>query len=144
MMSPKPITNAIALARAAKTVSEFRIFRRGENTSSKGSYLFDDAAARSVMARYDEQGVELGIDLEHLNLDDEGRQSRADAAGDQEYCKLEMRVGDLWVTSIRWNPDVLARVKSGGKAYFSPAFWVNKQGRVTAVFSIGLGAKPAL
>src|SRR5688500_10746142 len=144
MMSPKPITNAIALARAAKPVSEFRIFRRGENTSSKGSYLFDDAAARSVMARYEEQGVELAIDLEHLSLDDEARRLRADAADARGYCKLEMRDGALWATSIRWNPDGLARLQDRRQAYFSPAFLADKQGRVTEVLSIGLVAQPAL
>jgi len=46
---------------------EFRIFAAGENTTTKGRILFDEQAAADVMAAYEQHGVDLMIDLEHLS-----------------------------------------------------------------------------
>jgi phage I-like protein len=120
--------------------TEFRLFRRGINSSDKGDFIFDDAAANAVMATYAKHGVELHIDLEHLSLDPSARNYDPDARGS---AALEVRNGELWAVNVRWAPDGEQRLREKRQRYISPAFLTDKDNRVTRVINVALTGMPA-
>lgn len=120
--------------------STFRILRAGENPTAKGTLLFDDAAAQSVMAAYEQHGVDVMIDLEHLSLDQESRNFDPDARG---WAKLAVRDGELWAVDVRWGPDGALRLTERRQRYVSPVVAVDDDGRVMSLLNIAITALPA-
>lgn len=132
---------AVLLAVGDELPTEFRIFREGKNETSKGVFVFDDAAARLVMADYEKHGADVMLDLEHMSLDDAARNWDPDARG---WCKLELRGGELWAVDVRWTPDGEARLRERRQRYISPAFAVdNRTKRITSLLNIAICAMPA-
>ncbi len=120
---------------------EFRIFRKGMNKTSKGDFLFDDEAAKSVMAEYRQHGVDIMIDLEHLSLDSEGTNYDPSAYG---WCKLELRGGELWAVNVSWTTAGAQRLRKKESRYISPAFhYLTDNGRITEIYNIAICAVPA-
>src|SRR6478736_425468 len=140
MYTHQPITRAITLSQSTPP-SEFRIFARGANATQKGMFNFDAAAAKSVLAAYARQGVDLPIDLEHLSV---SGSSRADALDARGWFKLAVRNGELWAVNVRWTPDGLARLSSKTQRYISPCFLVDKSGRPIQLVNAALVAMPAV
>jgi len=108
------------LADVSTLPTEFRIFTAGENDSTQGVVMFDEEAAREVMANYAAHGVDKMIDLEHRSLD--WNEPDTDARG---WCQLELRNGELWAVKVSWTPDGEARLKARTQRYTSPAFYCN-------------------
>lgn len=128
--------------------TEFRIFKAGVNESSKGSVVFDAAAARDVMDAYERGGVDLMIDLAHDSLDRETRVHRADADDARGWFQLEVRTSEagpeLWAVNVRWTPDGERRLRERTQRYISPAFWSSKKSRrVLEVQNVALCSMPA-
>lgn len=120
--------------------SEFRIFRKGWNESTKGPVLFDADACASVMSAWRRHGADIMIDLEHLSLAPESRAFDPDARG---WCQLELRSGELWAVNVRWTPDGVERLNNKKQRYISPAFYTNESLRVVEILNIALCAMPA-
>ncbi len=121
--------------------TEFRIFKRGVNPTSKGDFVFDDEAAKLVMAAYRKAGTDIMLDLEHLSLDSDGENYDPDAYG---WCKLEVRNGELWAVAVTWTEEGAARLRSKKSRYISPAFhFLTDSGRVTEIYNIAICAVPA-
>lgn len=118
----------------------FRLFKAGENTTTKGVFIFDEEAARSVMAAATEHGVDCMLDLEHLSLDQESNAYDPDA---RAWFQLEVRDGELWAVNVRWTEDGARRLKERTQRYISPAFSVDDEGRVTEIVNVALVAMPA-
>lgn len=123
-----------------KLPTEVRLFRRGANSTRKGVYVFDDAAAELTMAAYAEHGVDVMVDLEHLSLDPDAPNYDPDA---RAYGRLELRDGELWLVGINWTPDGADRVSTRKQRFVSPAFDVDDQGRVILIFNVAITAQPA-
>lgn len=122
--------------------SEFRLFRAGENETTKGVFLFDDKAAALVMAASKERGgVDYPIDLEHLSL--EGTDSRGFDPDARGWFALEVRNGELWAVNVRWTPDGTRRLSEKTQRYVSPAFTTDEDNRVTEIVNVALVAMPA-
>lgn len=120
---------------------EFLIWKSGRNSDRNGfNVLFDDAAARMVMASYEEHGVDVMIDLEHRSLEQESRAYDPDARG---WAKLALRNGELWAVDVRWTPDGARRLSEQTQRYVSPAFFQDEDGRPTRIKNIALVAMPA-
>lgn len=130
----------LAAADPSALPTEFLIFRAGENHSTKGTYLFDDEAARMVMGAYATQGVDLMLDLEHHSLDAPIRQDSADA---RAWFRLELRGGDLYAVDLRMTPDGARRLAEKTQRYTSPAFFTDENGRITELINVALCAMPA-
>lgn len=132
----------LLLSSMVSVPSEARLFSQGVNNTSKGTYIFDEASANSVMQAYEKAGVDVLIDLEHLSLEDPASSVgfRTDAVG---WCKLDMRDGELWAVDIRWTPEGIERLECKKQRYFSPAFLADKTGRITDVLNVALVAMPA-
>lgn len=123
--------------------SEFRLFVPGWNQSEKGSFLFDETAAQSVMTSYQECGVDLPMDLEHQMLKP-GTSADPTARDARGWFKLELRNGELWAVDVRWTSDGAARVTEKRQRYVSPAFEIDlDSNRITKVFNVALVSMPA-
>lgn len=129
--------------------TEFRIFRAGVNPSSKGTFLFDEQAAASVMADFAQGGVDLMIDLEHMSLENPAKCVREDASDARGWCALAVRNGELWAVDAKWTEDGARRLRQKTQRYTSPAFLddvalgVGKDGRVMRMVNVALCGMPA-
>jgi phage I-like protein len=122
---------------------EFRIFPAGRYGSTKGEFVFDEAAAREVLAQVAREGVDLMIDLEHQSLNaPDARPDTSDARG---WFNVELRDnGELWAVNVRWTPDGERRLREKTQRYISPAFEVSKdERRVVRLLNVALVAMPA-
>lgn len=121
--------------------TEIRLFKRGENPTSKGVYKLDDAALQSVMSDAEKHGVDIMLDLEHLSLEQDAPNYDPDARG---WGKLEARGGDLYLTQIKWTPDGERRLRERTQRYVSPTFDFDpKTKRVLSIFNVAITALPA-
>lgn len=123
--------------------TEFRIFKQGWNDTEKGALLFDDAAAKSVMAAATKWGVDLMIDLEHQALTGTTppEPTARDARG---WFRLEVRAGELWAVNVKWTADGEARLLEGRQRYVSPAAMFDPETmRVTAIRNVAITSIPA-
>lgn len=121
--------------------NEFRVFKRGANPTTKGEFVFDDAAARAVMSAYRQHGVDVMIDLEHLSLDDKAPNYDPNAYG---WCKLELRSGELWAVGVSWTEAGAAKLRKREQRYISPAFhFLEDSGQITEIYNIAICAVPA-
>lgn len=122
--------------------SAWRIFRKGINTSTKGPVLFDDQAAKDVMAEYAKHGADQMMDLEHLSLDRKNPTYDPNAR-----CWYRLQVlsnGELWAVAAKWTADGKARLASKSQRYISPFFAVDPETRrVKCVINSALTALPA-
>lgn len=123
--------------------TEIRLFVPGWNESENGRYLFDEKAAKAVMAAYKAHGVDRMFDLEHLSLEDPETSANFDPDA-RAWCHLELRDnGELWAVDIVWTEDGARRLTEKTQRYVSPAFRYDKEGRITKVINIALTALPA-
>lgn len=141
--SRKRATLAISVGDTLPT--EFRIFVKGLNPNANGpAHLFDDQAARDVMAVYAAHGVDRMIDLEHLSLEDPEKSANYDPDA-RGWCKLEVRPdGSLWAVNVTWTPDGEARLRDKRQRYISPAFGYDPATmRISEIVNIAVTALPA-
>lgn len=121
----------------------FRVFARGSNPTTQGTFVFDDAAAARVMAAYREHGVDVVIDLEHDSVNDAARVARNDAGDARGWARLELREGELWAVDVRWTPDGARRLREQTQRFISPVFQVDDDLAIREVFNLALVAQPA-
>jgi phage I-like protein len=122
--------------------TEFLIFRRGVNETTKGPVVFDDTAAASVMAAFAKYGVDLMIDLGHHSLDDSA-EARGDAGDARGWFRLELRDGALFAVDVRWTPDGERRLRERTQRYISPVVLIDKNDRALEIVNVALCAMPA-
>jgi phage I-like protein len=129
----------------------FRIFPRGtfratqfvSGKIARREYLFDEAAAESVMASYLGRGnPRIVIDYEHASMAPAERIAEgAPAAG---WFSLEVRDGELWAVEVEWTPRAKRRLEEKEYAAFSPVFIYDREGRVTHLRNLALTNDPAM
>jgi phage I-like protein len=133
----------LAIDAGSEPPTEFRIFARGVNETTKGNFVFDDAAAESVMAEYQAHAIDLMIDYDHASLApvalDPALASRA--AG---WFNLEVRAGELWAVNVRWTEPAANALRAKEWRFMSPAFEVDtKTNRVTSLLNVAITNLPA-
>ena len=136
----------ICLAVGDTLPTEFRLFTKGWNDTENGRFLFDGAAAKSVMAAYAAWGVDLAIDLDHAMIEIEPGASPDPHARDARgWCRLELRPdGSLWAVNVRWTPDGAKRLTDKTQRYVSPAFKCDpKTMRIQKIMNVAIVAMPA-
>jgi hypothetical protein len=121
--------------------NEFRIFTAGKVDSTKGSVLFDEAAAKSVMAEYTTHGIDLMIDYDHASL---GMAIDPALAGKAAgWFNLAVRNGELWAVNVRWTGPAADALRRKEWRFMSPAFNTDADGRVTSVLNVAITNLPA-
>lgn len=125
-----------------KVPTEFVIFEKGVNDSTKGRWIFDDKAAKDVMGKYRAMSRRVSFDYDHAALRKDSL-NPAETAKSAGTCLLEVRDGALWAVDCKFTPKAKAAIEDGEWPYFSPAF-SHVGGRPTWVISIGLTQNPSL
>lgn len=121
--------------------TQFRLFRVGQNTSTKGTVVFDAKSAKAIMAEYAKHGADMMLDLEHLSINRDSPNYKPDAMA---WFKLGLRNGELWATDVRYSPEGAERLISKKQRYISPYFLVEKASkRVVSLINAALTALPA-
>ena len=129
---------------------EIRLFARGVNRTTKGDFLLDDEALASVLAAFEDHGVELVIDFDHGSYAEPGK--KKDTAG--WIGALEAREDGLYATKITWTAIGLAAISKGTAPdgtelppeyrYHSPSIQFDRESRrVTSLEPLGLVTFPA-
>lgn len=85
-----------------------KLFSRGENRTTKGVFVFDDESARSVMAAFEEHGIDLAMDFDHAALAPPTGRKR-DVPG---YYRPEVREDGLYALP-QWTESGLAAIRPG-------------------------------
>ena len=85
-----------------------RLFAMGENRTTKGVFVFDDEAARSVMAAFKEHGIDLAMDYDHGALAPADGRKR-DVPG---YYRPEVRADGLYALP-QWTESGLSAIRPG-------------------------------
>jgi len=134
---------SLALLSGLDPPTEFKLFSKGKNESTKGNFLFDDVAAKSVMSEYEAHGVDLMIDYDHASLS-ASPVDPANAGKAAAWFNLELRNGELWAVNVRWTEPADGAIRRKEWRYFSPAFTVAKDGRVGSLLNVAVTNIPAL
>lgn len=121
--------------------AEFRLFAAGKVETSKGTFLFDSKAAKSVMAHYADQGNELMVDYDHASLGLALDPAQAGKAAG--WFNLELRNGELWAVNVRWTEPATLALKRKEWRYMSPAFSTDEDGRILELINVALTNIPA-
>jgi len=126
---------------SAAPPSEFRIWPFGEIATTKGTFVFDELAARSVMEAFASYGNRLTIDYEHKAVDPNRRAGDGKAAGS---FVLELRADGLYAVDVRWTPPAARALLNKEWLYFSPYFSAEEEsGRIVEVINLALTNIPA-
>lgn len=122
--------------------TEFRLFRAGENKSRKGTFVFDEEAAKRVMADFELHGLDcLNFDYEHGQLRGATTEDRRSAG----TFRPEVRQGpELWITKADWTKKAHEGISNKEWLYFSPAFDYDADRRITRLINCALTNLPAL
>lgn len=139
---------AIELDAQGQPPIEFKIFPKGKFKTRKGEFLFDDEAAKAVMADAAEFGAEYPLDYAHAMfksaLIDAGDPAETNKAAG--WFRPELRNGELWATSVEWTPKATEKLKSKEFRYTSPTFdlkQVDAGKRITRLLNVALTNVPA-
>ena len=112
----------------------FRIWKAGDNPTSKGMARFTEYSAQLVMGDFLARGNLLSIDIDHMSLDPNAPPQNHGAAG---WHSLQVRPGpELWAVGVQWVDWVQAGLEKDPPEwrYFSPAFDVDKATREVILY----------
>lgn len=129
----------ISLTNEGELPTSFKIFTP-KIKSSKGEFIFDEEAARSVMEDVADRGVDFSIDFEHDSMSQSIPGHAKIAAG---WFKPELRNGELWAANVTWTPRAQAALKNREFRYTSPTFARDSSGRVTKLVNVAITNIPA-
>lgn len=119
--------------------SEFEIWSPGVVDTTKGQFLFDEAALSATLAAYADYGNRLSIDYNHGQVI--GTPRDGIAAGS---FALEGRHGSLWATDVRWTEQASRELTAKEWLHFSPCFEHEADtGRIVNLINIALTNTPA-
>lgn len=152
-MKRKQATNiralgALELAADGKAPTEFRIFAYGDNPSDKGTFKFDEKAAKLVMSAFAKKGARLTMDYEHqaLNAPDNGHPApNSCSSWTPEIRTNAQGKPELWATNCNWTVKAASMIEAREYVYFSPAFETEPESmRVARILNMALTNIPAL
>jgi hypothetical protein len=125
---------------AGEPPEEVLLFKAGTNRTYKGDLLFDDLAARLVLADAEDHGADFFFDYDHFSLYGFSREAGEAAA----WFSIEVRDGELWAVNIRWTEDGAAKVRARKYRYISPAveFQLDNR-RIARLINVALTNLPA-
>lgn len=122
--------------------SEFRIFKRGANETTKGTFVYNAQSEGDVLSRLKKDGrTRLPIDYGHGMLAENPSPDNGRAAG---WFTPEARNGELWATNIEWTAIADSMIRGGEYAHMSPAFGHDvKTRRIVRLVNVALTNLPA-
>lgn len=123
--------------------TEFQLFPAGEFETTKGTFLFDAAAAESVMKRWQDWGNRYPVDYGHAMVD-EKPVDPAESGKAAGWFDLQVRDGALWAVHVEWTPKGAEFLCQREYRHHSPAFKAEeKTRRITELVNTALTNLPA-
>ncbi len=142
--SPKVIEGtrieALAQIDLADLPTEFPVFKMGDNKTSKGTFILDQAGVDQIMAEYKDHGVDMYVDYEHQTLQAAQNGKPAPAAA---WLDPMPRADGLYATNVRWTKPAAKMLSNKEYRFTSPTFRVDKQNRIISLINIALTNLPA-
>lgn len=122
--------------------TELQLFKVGENASTKGSVFYDPKNASALRANQaaNDTRDKLFFDLAHLSLTDVGT---VEAHKAYAWFDLDFAEDGVWARNIEWTAEGAELLRSRSFRYWSPAFYVDEDARITEVVSVALTNVPA-
>lgn len=136
-------TEGVERPAPGKAPTAFRIWRAGENPTTKGRTLFTETSGRLLLAAQAEGGVRYPFDCEHASLAPEAPPEAKRAMG---WHSLEVRNGELWAVNCEWTELARSGLEQDPPEwkYFSPVYDVDPVTReVLAYVNCALTNTPA-
>lgn len=125
-----------SLAREAP--AEFKLWNAGPNPTDYGVHVWSARSVEEVLARYNERGNPLLLDVEHNGAQHEDGEPAVTAG----YARLEVRAGEPWLV-FDWSDFGRAQIASGERRFLSPEYDVDKNtGEILALYRVSLVADP--
>lgn len=126
-----------------KAPTEMRLFKMGENDSTKGKFVFSERSAQLVMDKAKDWGNKFHLDWEHKTPLGAPNGDRSPAAA---WFTLEYRPGNgLYAVGLNWTPKGKEDVEGRYYAYVSPWFDYDDETREVVHFkNAALTNMPAL
>lgn len=132
---------SIAVEEGKEPPKEFRIFKMGENPSTKGTFIYDEESARLTKKAYEGHGIaRLMVDFEHKSLDKSAPIDERKAAA---RFAPDWRDDGLYAVQTRWTKKASAELMDGERNFISPAFG-HKDGHIRELVNVALCNLPAL
>lgn len=145
---PLRALTALELAADGKAPQEWRVFEYGKNPSDKGTFIFDEKAARLVMAAFAKKGSSLTMDYEHqaLNASENGKPAPNSCYSWTPEVRMNAQgKPELWATNAKWTGAAADAIEKREYLYFSPAFETEDGTmRVSRIVNMALTNIPAL
>lgn len=140
---PRPNELLVCRLAEAKTDGEVVVFAKGNIENSNGPpIVMDEEAARAIIARFDDQGVDVPVDWEHGTVTKGERGERAPAAGWITALTWDDARG--LIAAVKWNDEALEDIRSRRYKYVSPVFQIDQETRrPNKLHSLALTNKPA-
>lgn len=134
----------LPIVEGGKPPSEFRLFVKGENPTTKGTLLWDEQSCADAMAWYKSTGRKrLPADWEHDSLLPAAERSPKGAPA-SAWWELEIRDGEPWACNIAWTADAFRQLAAGEYAHFSPVVVFDPESkRIRAIRKFALTNDPA-
>lgn len=113
--------------------------------TTKGTFLFDQKAADSVMAAYNRGGIPLSGDYEHQSHNP----LLSGPIPASFWGGLEVRPGEvpgavsLWATGVKWTPRAADALRNREYRFYSPTVKYDKDKRVVELLNVALTNLPA-
>ena len=119
--------------------TEFIIFKWGENTTSKGTFIYNEFSEATIKADDAKWGNDYCLDYEHQQVNP-SLKGAVPAAG---WFNLDFRPTGLWATNVRYTDEAFELIKTKCYRYTSPTFSADKDGIITSLFNVSLVNIPA-
>lgn len=117
---------------------EFQLWQPGPNPTDYGVHVWNERSVTEVMARYQERGNPLLLDVEHAGA----TTLEGDPAVTAGYARLEVRAGAPWLI-FDWSEYGRTQIQTGERRFLSPEYDVDKNtGEILALYRVSLVADP--
>lgn len=127
--------------------TEFMLFGPGMTETKKGPFLFDEEAGQSVMARFEEQGLDrLPVDVGHGMIKGGMPDNHRAFGWFVPAVRQDFESGELalWATDVQWTEPAAEMLQRREFRYFSPAITFNDETRrITGLINVALVNIPA-
>lgn len=137
-MNPKRVVAGGLRVNEKTPPHDIQIWNVGENPTDYGVHIWNDRSIASAMARYQERGNPLVIDVEHIGT----KTAEGKPAPTGGYASLELRDGAPWLT-FAWSDYGTEQIQSGERLFLSPEYDVDPDtGEILALYRVSLVADP--
>lgn len=130
----------ISLSSKKTAPKNIRLFKFGENETTKGTFLLTEESSQSCIEAFKVYGNKLNIDYNHQQLSDMVTPEQGISAGTYD---LEIKKDGLYAVNILWTARAKQQILDREYLYISPAFLTNDNNEIVEIINFALTNLPA-